>query len=158
MLRRNTGPPRPSTTVGSAGVSQAKRHWSRRAGDEQCLRPDHVGLAAERAEHKTIMIDATYIKAHHTASSLCVKGGACAPDRTNQRWHEHQAACGRRCQGATDGVLHVRRAGQRLHRRGDASGQSAEGCEQERFLALSVTGFRDFNAVVTRIHENINMT
>jgi hypothetical protein len=34
-----------------------------------------VGLAAERAEHKTIMIDATYLKAHRTASSLCVKKG-----------------------------------------------------------------------------------
>ena len=34
-----------------------------------------VGLAAESAEHKTIMIDATYLKAHRTASSLCVKKG-----------------------------------------------------------------------------------
>ena len=31
-----------------------------------------VGLATERAEHKTIMIDATYLKAHRTASSLRV--------------------------------------------------------------------------------------
>ena len=35
-----------------------------------------VGLAAESADHKTIMIDATYLKAHRTASSLCVKKGA----------------------------------------------------------------------------------
>ena len=34
-----------------------------------------MGLAAENAEHKTIMIDATYLKAHRTASSLCVKKG-----------------------------------------------------------------------------------
>ena len=34
-----------------------------------------TGLAAERAEHKTIMIDATYLKAHRTASSLGVKKG-----------------------------------------------------------------------------------
>jgi hypothetical protein len=34
-----------------------------------------VGLATERAEHKTIMIDATYLKAHRTASSLRVKKG-----------------------------------------------------------------------------------
>ena len=34
------------------------------------------GLAVpEAAEHKTIMIDATYLKAHRTASSLCVKKG-----------------------------------------------------------------------------------
>ena len=38
-----------------------------------------MGLAAESAEHKTIMIDATYLNAHRTASSLCVKkGGASA--------------------------------------------------------------------------------
>ena len=34
-----------------------------------------VGLVAESAEHKTIMIDATYLKAHRTASSLRVKKG-----------------------------------------------------------------------------------
>ena len=34
-----------------------------------------VGLAAQSAEHKTIMIDATYLKAHRTASSLRVKKG-----------------------------------------------------------------------------------
>ena len=34
-----------------------------------------VEVVAERAEHKTIMIDATYLKAHRTASSLCVKKG-----------------------------------------------------------------------------------
>ena len=38
-----------------------------------------VGLAAEHGEEKTIMIDATYLKAHRTASSLGVKkGGAVA--------------------------------------------------------------------------------
>jgi transposase len=33
------------------------------------------GLASEVAEPKTIMIDATYLKAHRTASSLQVKKG-----------------------------------------------------------------------------------
>jgi transposase len=33
------------------------------------------GLAAEGGETKTIMIDATYLKAHRTASSLRVKKG-----------------------------------------------------------------------------------
>ena len=33
------------------------------------------GLAAERAEPGTVMIDATYLKAHRTASSLRVKKG-----------------------------------------------------------------------------------
>ena len=34
-----------------------------------------AGLAAEADEPKTVMIDATYLKAHRTASSLRVKGG-----------------------------------------------------------------------------------
>lgn len=33
------------------------------------------GLATERAEPKTVMIDATYLKAHRTASSLGLKKG-----------------------------------------------------------------------------------
>ena len=33
------------------------------------------GLASEAADEKTIMIDATYLKAHRTASSLRVKKG-----------------------------------------------------------------------------------
>ena len=33
------------------------------------------GLASEGTEHKTIMIDATYLKAHRTASSLRAKKG-----------------------------------------------------------------------------------
>ena len=71
-----------------------------------------VGLAAERAEHKTIMIDATYLKAHRTASSLGVKKGGRAPDRAHQSRHEHQVARRCRCQRAADRVLHVRRPGQ----------------------------------------------
>lgn len=34
-----------------------------------------VGLAAETAEHKTILIDATYLKADRTASNVHKKGG-----------------------------------------------------------------------------------
>lgn len=35
-----------------------------------------IGLAAMSAEHKTVMVDETYLKVHHTASSLRVnKGG-----------------------------------------------------------------------------------
>lgn len=34
-----------------------------------------VGLATGHAEHKTIMIDTTCLKAHRTASSLRVKKG-----------------------------------------------------------------------------------
>ncbi len=34
-----------------------------------------VGLVADHGEEKTVMIDATYPKAHRTASSLGVKKG-----------------------------------------------------------------------------------
>jgi hypothetical protein len=38
------------------------------------------GLASEAAEDKTIMIDATYLKAHRTASSLrVIEGGVDGP-------------------------------------------------------------------------------
>ncbi len=36
------------------------------------------GLAAEGTDHKTIMIDATYLKAHRTASSPRLKKGGAA--------------------------------------------------------------------------------
>ena len=48
--------------------------WKRRSGNGVFARI-MIGLAAMSAEHKTIMIDATYLKAHRTASSLCVKKG-----------------------------------------------------------------------------------
>ena len=34
-----------------------------------------IGLAADHGEQKTVMIDATYLKAHRTASSLAAKKG-----------------------------------------------------------------------------------
>lgn len=34
-----------------------------------------VGLAAGHGEKKTVMIDATYLKAHRTATGMCVKKG-----------------------------------------------------------------------------------
>ena len=37
--------------------------------------PVMMGLVAEQAEHSTIMIDATYLKAHRRALSLRVKKG-----------------------------------------------------------------------------------
>ena len=36
------------------------------------------GLAAADADPRTVMIDATYLKAHRTASSLAVKKGVLA--------------------------------------------------------------------------------
>ena len=39
-----------------------------------------AGLAAEHGEQKTVMIDATYLKAHRTATSLGVKFGGSEND------------------------------------------------------------------------------
>jgi hypothetical protein len=39
------------------------------------LRPDDGRSAADHGEKKTVMIDATYLKAHRTATSLGVKKG-----------------------------------------------------------------------------------
>ena len=56
-----------------------KRHWFECSHDRGVFARIMMGLAAESADHKTIMIDATYLKAHRTASSLQVeKGGETA--------------------------------------------------------------------------------
>lgn len=47
------------------------KRWSRMGVFARIM----TGLAAEVADEKTIMIDATYLKAHRTASSLRVKRG-----------------------------------------------------------------------------------
>ena len=74
------------------------------------------GLASEGTDQKIIMIDATYLKAHRTASSLRAKKGARRPARAPYRAHkgrvEHQVACRHRRQGATPEVLHDRRSDQ----------------------------------------------
>ena len=45
------------------------KRWSERGIFAKMM----VGLAAEHGEKRTVMIDATYLKAHRTASSLGVK-------------------------------------------------------------------------------------
>ena len=57
------------------GPAKTLYNRSKRWSDNGVFARIMVGLAAESAEHKTIMIDATYLKAHRTASSLCVKKG-----------------------------------------------------------------------------------
>lgn len=81
-----------------------------------------VSLATEGADPTTIMIDATYLKAHRTACSMRPKKGAQSPDRSNKRGYEHKAARRHRCARSPDQVLHVGRTSQRLHRRGGAAG------------------------------------
>lgn len=51
------------------------------------------GLATGKAEPQTIMIDATYLKAHRPASSLRLKKGPRPFDRADQRRDEYEAAC-----------------------------------------------------------------
>ena len=85
------------------------------------------GLAAAEAVPKTVMIDATYLKAHRTASSLRVKRGSRPSDRAHQRWHEHQAPCRCRREWPPVELLHDGRAGQRLYRRGRVARRSAQG-------------------------------
>ncbi|MGN5374853.1 IS5 family transposase [Sphingomonas hankookensis] len=84
------------------------------------------GLAAAGAEPKTVMIDATYLKAHRTAASLRLKRGSRPPDRSYQGRPEHQAACPRRRKRPPLELLHDGRPGQRLHWRGGAARRPAE--------------------------------
>jgi hypothetical protein len=52
-----------------------------------------MGLAEQAPDNMTISIDATYLKAHRTASGLGLKKGAWASDRADQGRHEHKATC-----------------------------------------------------------------
>jgi hypothetical protein len=71
------------------------------------------GLGSKGTDKKTIMIDATYLKVHRTASSLrAIKR---ALDWAGQGRVEHQAACRHGYQRLSTEVLHDRRPGQRLH-------------------------------------------
>jgi hypothetical protein len=45
-------------------------------------------LAPGQGEQKTLMMDATDLKAHRTATSMGVRKGARPPDWPDQRWHE----------------------------------------------------------------------
>jgi transposase len=47
------------------------KRWSDKGAFAQMM----AGLAAEHSERKTVMIDATYLKAHRTATSMGVKKG-----------------------------------------------------------------------------------
>ena len=70
------------------------------------------GLSAGKAEPQTIMIDATYLKAHRTASSLRLKRGSRPPDRSHQRRYEYQAPCGHRSERTTAELFHDGGTGQ----------------------------------------------
>ncbi|WP_406622275.1 IS5 family transposase [Pararhodobacter zhoushanensis] len=103
----------------------------KRWGDKGVFARMMEGLASEAATPKTVMIDATYLKAHRTASSLRVKKGVWRPagplDRPHEGRVEHQAARSDGRQRSSDPVLHECRSGQRLHRCGSSVGQPASG-------------------------------
>ena len=73
------------------------------------------GLAAADADAKALMIDATYLKARRTASSLRVQKRISGGDWSHQRWHEHEALCRDRRKRPSAQLLHNRRTGQQLH-------------------------------------------
>ena len=50
------------------------KRWSDKGVFAQIM----AGLAAEHGEKKTVMIDATYLKAHRTATSMAAKKGGVA--------------------------------------------------------------------------------
>ena len=71
-----------------------------------------IGLAAEHGEEKTVMIDATYLKAHRTATSMAAQKGARSPDRSNKGRHEHKTSRRLRQPRTTDRPVRHRRAEQ----------------------------------------------
>ena len=57
-----------------------KRHRSECCHERGVFARIMAGLAAEHGEETTVMIDATHLKAHRRASSLCAKSGAWTSD------------------------------------------------------------------------------
>lgn len=53
----------------------AECHRSERSHEQGILAEMLIGLAADHGEEKAVMIDATFLKAHRTASSLAVEKG-----------------------------------------------------------------------------------
>lgn len=83
----------------------------KRWGDMGVFARIMTGLAAEGSDQKTIMIDATYLKAHRTASSLRLKKGAWQADRAHQGWYEYNTARRYRQPRTPHPLLHIGWAG-----------------------------------------------
>ena len=118
--------------------------WKRWSEKGVCARM-MTGLAAEHRESKTLMIDATYLKTHRTATSMAVKKGARAPDRSQQGWDEHQAACHLRQPGAADRPVRHRRpetATTTAHGRSSAACRRSTGCSGTAAMTPSGSGKR----------------
>lgn len=52
-----------------------ERHWFERGHEQGIFARMTAGLAAEHGEKKTVMIDATHLKARRTATSMGVRKG-----------------------------------------------------------------------------------
>ena len=63
---------------GSYGPHKTLYNRWKRWSDKGIFAQMMAGLAAQHGEKKTVMIDATYLKAHRTASSLGAKKGGVA--------------------------------------------------------------------------------
>ncbi len=88
------------------------KRWSERGIFAKMM----VGLAAGNGEKKTVMIDATFLKTHRTASRLGVKKGARPTDRTDHGRHEHETPCHLQQPRTSSQPVRDSRTGQRLHR------------------------------------------
>jgi len=74
---------RRSITGGNGGAT-----WSHKGIFARTM----AGLGANRGEERTVVIDATYPKAHRAATGLGVEKGARSPDRSHRGRHERQVA------------------------------------------------------------------
>jgi transposase len=103
----------------------------KRWGDKGIFTQMMEGLGSEAAVPKAVLIDATHLKAHRTATSLRSKKGvqrsARPPDRLDQGRHEHKTACHHGRGRSPDPLLHDRRPGQRLYGCSRPAGQPALG-------------------------------
>ena len=63
------------TPPGSMGRTRCSTACWKRWSEKGIFARMMIGLAAEHGEKKTVMIDATYLKAHRTATSLAAKKG-----------------------------------------------------------------------------------
>lgn len=101
----------------------------KRWGDMGVFDRMREGLAAEGTDQKIIMIDATYPKAHRTASSLRTEKGARrsagASDRAHEGWVEHQGACRHQVKGRPLKFFMTAGPGQRLYQSRRPVGQPA---------------------------------
>lgn len=89
-------------------------------------------LAQAGEQTGTVMIDATYLKAHRTAASLRLKKHQGPSDRTDQRRAKHQTARCHRWSGPTHSPVHDCRTELRLNRRAGAVGGAAKGTDHAR--------------------------